>query len=457
MKSTHVTVVALLAALIACAPAPEPKPGAAGLGDPNIPWLGNGGYDVQHYTLDLAIDAANNQLAGTAVLQAQAAQALSAFNLDLLGLQVESVTVNGAPADHLHAGTELTVEPERPLREGSSFEVTVAYRGTPQPLPAEHLSFPSGWQKSANGIFVMWGVGNGATWFPNNNHASDKATYTFRLTVQPPLLAIANGTLAEQAEADGAVTYVWEMNDPIYSDGATLFVSEYAESAAEGPGGLPLLRYLPPGHAAAEAQAFEPVPEILEFLIKLYGPFPFDSIGVISERQLPIIAAAVPSRVLFTPEGAQQPTLLAHELAHQWFGESVTPASTEDMWLSEGFATYTELLWQEHNGDAIEGRLLGFYAERTVPPGNPPAEALLERSVYAQGALTLHALRVEVGDESFFEILRTYAERYRHSSASTVDFVALAEEVSGERLEPLFDRWLYAGQTPPIDELGLGR
>jgi aminopeptidase N len=166
-------------------------------------------------------------------------------------------------------------------------------------------------------------------------------------------------------------------------------------------------------------------------------------------------------RDLTSADPASVQTVIAHELAHQWFGDSVSPANWQDIWLNEGFASYAEWLWIEHIAGAQERDriIVETYRQLDVrappPPGSPPRGDLFNDGVYRRGGMTLHALRLRLGDDTFFKILRAYAERYRHGNASTADFIAVAEETGGQELDPLFEGWLYDKRLPEIPEMGL--
>ena len=151
--------------------------------------------------------------------------------------------------------------------------------------------------------------------------------------------------------------------------------------------------------------------------------------------------------------------VIAHELAHQWFGDSVSLEYWQDIWLKEGAATYAGWLWKEHKEsgylDTKVRSVYPMYAFSPDPPGNPSPTNLYTNTVFDRGALTFHALRLHVGDEAFFQILRTYTERFRYGNASTADFIAVAEEVCGQELGEFFDAWLYDTKIPAIPEMGL--
>jgi aminopeptidase N len=212
---------------------------------------------------------------------------------------------------------------------------------------------------------------------------------------------------------------------------------------------------------------------MMAFYIDTFGPYPFEAYGVAVADTMLFFALETQTISLFgaqvvpdavtgvITEASDAEVVVAHELAHQWFGNSVTPKNWEDIWLNEGFATYASALWIDHRyGSRTFDRMMrSFYnniSRREYTPGDPIDDGLFNTGVYQQGAWTLHALRLKVGDETFFGILRTYVERYQYGNASTADFIALAEELSGEDLQPLFDDWLYSGGVPPVPEMGLG-
>jgi aminopeptidase N len=208
---------------------------------------------------------------------------------------------------------------------------------------------------------------------------------------------------------------------------------------------------------------------MLVYFSDVFGPYPFEVYGalVIDARfgaALETQTLSIFSIAMLDPNqlrGSEE--VVAHELAHQWFGDSVSVGDWRDIWLNESFATYAQALWLEHmqGRGALDERIRQMYSfvrrERNSmhPPGEPPADALFNAGVYSWGALCLHALRLEVGEEAFFEILKTYFERFKNGNARTDDFIAVAEEVSGKELSAFFDSWLYSEDVAPIPELGL--
>jgi hypothetical protein len=201
-------------------------PGAAGVGDPYFPLDGNGGYDVRHYGLDVRYTPDTDMLAGVATIRARATQHLSAFNLDLEGLTVRSITVDGRPATWIRSGGELTVKPPRSVRDGRSFTTRIIYDGVPETIHDPILG-SSGVLHTDDGMVIIGAPEVADTWFPVNDHPSDKASYTFRVTVPAGLEAVANGVLVDRSTRGGRTTWAWDAREPMASYLATATVGEF--------------------------------------------------------------------------------------------------------------------------------------------------------------------------------------------------------------------------------------
>ncbi|MFJ3763223.1 M1 family metallopeptidase [Streptomyces sp. NPDC090082] len=429
-------------------------PGASGLRDPLFPKLGNGGYDVGHYGLTLAYDPASGRLDGTVEITARATQDLSAFNLDLAGLTVGGATVDGAPAAYNRAGNELTLRPHEEIHEGREFRATVTYTGVPEPLTDADGS-KEGWMRTADGAVAVGEPAGSMTWFPGNHHPSDKAAYDLTLTVPAGLEALSNGVrTARRTEADGRVTTVWHTGEPMASYLATVAIGRYATGTGTALGSVPVLTAAAAPVAKSSAALRAQIPELLARQVKRFGPYPFSATGaIVTEDGTLGYALETQGRPIFPAGSFDRPTLV-HEQAHQWFGDSVTPASWRDIWLNEGFATYAEWLYgEEYEHVPASTRFAEAFdqdANWAFPPAAPPtAENLFDPPVYQRGAMVLHQLRGAVGDRVFDEILRGWAAKYRHANATTDDFTAYAESVSGRDLGTLWDVWLYGEGKPP--------
>jgi len=469
---------ALLAGPAVARSRPHFIPGSAGIGDPYFPTDGNGGYDARHYSLDVRYDPATDRLVGQARIRAKATQNLSRFNLDLEDLTVRSVTVNGQRATWRHRDGELTVTPRRGLHKHRTFTVAVRYDGVPQTLEDG-----SGFIHTDDGALVVGQPQVADTWYPVNDHPSDKASYTFRITVPAGLEAVANGVPRGDRTRRGWTTWLWEAKEPMASYLATATIGEF-ELKDYRYDGIRMVEAIDPqlfgpvsartGDRPATSRqptlgdnvraAFAKHPQILDFLQGAFGRYPFSASGgivdaypglgfALENQTRPIYAQEWFDRSEETAEG-----VIVHELAHQWYGDSLAVRQWKDIWLNEGFATYAEWLWWEDQGDATAQQIFDeTYAAYTgddpfwdVEIGDPGPGNLFHPAVYDRGAMTLHQLRLAVGDDDFFAILRGWAARHEDGNVSTPQFVRFAERVSGRQLDALFDAWLFTHEKPGV-------
>jgi len=420
--------------------------------------MGNGGYDAIHYTINLNVDVQKNFVDGTSTMDAQATQTLSSFNLDFHGLDISSVTVNASLADFKRTADELTITPASTLFQGQQFTVVVAYSGTPQAVNDPSFgNNPVGWFDGPSGIFVASEVNGSMGWYPVNNHPTDKATYTFKITAPKPYVVAANGLLKSTTDNGDTKTYLWEESVPMASYLATLEIGDYKIVMQKGPNGLPIRNYFPPTDSAGVTEATNRTSDMIAYYSTVFGPYPFEAYGIVVIPEDLGFALEDQTLSVFGQDMLDEITV-AHELSHQWFGDSISLKSWQDIWLNEGFATYAEALWTEHkNGKAAGDKYMrGLYdqAQSDSAPGKPAVADLFSQSVYYRGAWVLYALRLKVRDETFFKILHEYYARYAGKSASSSDFIAVAQEVSGQDLKSFFNDWLYSDQMPPLPQMG---
>ncbi|WP_019630013.1 M1 family metallopeptidase [Actinomadura atramentaria] len=472
-------------------PPPEVAAGPGGqvsVGDPYTPGDGNGGYDVQHYKLTLNITpGAAKELDATAEITAKATERMNRFDLDLTGLDVSAVTVDGAPARNVRDGSELVISPAKPLEKGATFVTTVKYSGTPRAVRDPVLG-TYGWVRTSDGVFVACQPSGAHTWFPSNDHPSDKATFEFVITVPEGLTALANGEpttpvtssgggtpgLPQQPGGEptppgdgpgvvpagfrrGPTTTTWKVTDPMQTYLATVDVGRFQVRTGKTPGGIPVITAVDPTVPSADLSAFHALnAAVTDEWSKRFGPYPFTSTGGIIDNASVGFALETQTRPVYGSFELQQ-SIVAHELAHQWFGDSVGLTRWQDIWLNEGFATYAEWMWNEKaGGPTVQRQFENVYGAVgaselwDVPPGNPGRTRMFDRSVYDRGAATLHALRLKIGDEAFFRLLRTWAQDHRHGSATTAQFTATAEKISGKDLDGFFKSWLYERGRPKL-------
>jgi aminopeptidase N len=433
-------------------------PGAAGVGDPYFPGLGNGGYDVEHYELALDWRPADGSITGLTTIEATATQDLSRFNLDLAGLEVTSVEVDGRPAAHTRTERELEVSPPAPLPAGARFTATIAYGGIPEPVSDGTDLFEVGWQRDGDEAYVVSEPSGAGTFFPVNDHPTDKATYAFEITVPTGQVAATNGLLQGSRDlGDGRTAWTYAARDPMASYLVQIAIGDYELVDGGTVGGVRIRHVLHRSFAQAAKATVSRTAEMLDVLDDVFGPYPFEAYGVVAVDEplgyaLETQTLTIIGRDVGT-SGRDADALLLHELAHQWVGNAVSPSTWQDIWLNEGFATYSEWLWSERTGGhtaAAIARSRAASGGLDLPPGAPGNAELFSRSVYLRGGMTLQALREAVGDAAFFEVLRSWVDEHRFDDAATADLIALAERVSGQELDALFDAWLYGDELPAL-------
>ncbi len=449
----------------AATPAPEttlapttttrPPTEAEGLGDGFYPYMGNGGYDALHYDIDLDVDPAVNAISASTTIEVLATADLETFNLDLSGLEVHSVTVDGAVAAFSRYGHELAIEPADTLAAGSQFTVEVVYSGSPERIDDPGVPFfASGWTQQEDVIYTVSQPSGSMTWFPSNNHPTDKATYEIRITVPEGLTAASNGLLVDETAAEGRTTYTWRMDDPMASYLAAVYIGDF-ERIDHGPlyeGGPVLRDYVPSGSPPEVTDALALTADAVAFMEELLGPYPFDAYGTIV---MPFALGFALENQTLSIHGNDTliPFVIAHELAHQWLGNSVAPDDWTEIWMNEGFASYLHLMYEaEHDGTDLNenmGQIHAWLIDMEFgPPRGIEIADLFDPTVYYRGAATLHALRLHAGDETFFDMLRTHYDRSAGGTTNTAEFLALVEEMAGPDAVDLVESWLYDKAVP---------
>jgi aminopeptidase N len=393
-------------------------PGSRGLGDPFFPDAGNGGYDVSHYSLTLSYEPATNQLAGTATITATATQNLSRFDLDLRGFDISRLDVAGGSATFTRDGQELIITPRVGIRAGTTFTVVVGYSGAPSVVTDPDTSI-EGWVPTDDGAFVVGEPQGSPAWYPANDNPRDKAAYDFSVSVPEGLTVMANGVLVLHETSGGRTTWVWSETDPMapYLSTATLGRFDLTISTA---GGVP--SYVAVDPQLSRGNVLSKLPEIVDFYVSIYGAYPFNAVGAIVDSAR-VVGYSLETQTKPVFDRMPDEATLAHEQSHMWFGDSVTLTEWPDIWLHEGFATWSEWIWSEHSGNSSAHQLFEHYYNTpahdirfwTPPPADPGAPFFLfNGTIYIRGAMTLQALREKVGDMAFFQIMR----RWRQTTAT---------------------------------------
>lgn len=427
--------------------------GAEGIGDPLFPGLGNGGYDVENY--ELALDLTSGDLVGSAIITLVPDQVLDRFNLDFVGLAIDSITVDGEASDFDRSGRELAIDPDQDLAADQPVEVAISYRGRPELLDDPSGPISLGWYTESWGTFVLSEPVGAATWFPNNDHPLDKATYTIAVTVPAGQLAAGPGRLIDRTRSGNAETFVWRMDQPMASYLASVVTGSFELVEVAGRSPVELRHVFPRGEAERLTSRVASTDDMMLTMTDWFGPYPFDAYGIAVVPTSLDSAPALENQTLslFTidlfDDGVEvfAERTLAHELAHQWFGNHVSPARWDDIWLNEGFATWAEFQWAEEVG--ID-RLDRFAGGNFGPLTNRNPDELFVSTVYIRGALTLEALERTVGQETFLKVLQTWVERFGGGAATTDDFINLVEELAGSDAASLVQAWVFDQQMPEL-------
>ena len=433
--------------------------GSAGIGDALFAGLGNGGYDVGHYDIAVAWDDVQKSITGTTTIDATALVALKRFDLDLRGLTIDSVSVDGHPAVSARHDDELLITPASALASNASFQTVVHYHGVPITTLGDPSSpFGQGWVPTPGGAYVLSEPDAAHSWFPSNDHPSDKATVTTHLTVPTGKVAVSNGTLTGTVPEGNHTTYSYDVGAPIATYLVLVAIGDYIVTERPGANGVLLRDVVLRGGPVKPGATIATSAAMIDFFTPLFGPYPFAAYGVLAADSPAGLAMETQTLSMFHDAdltGDDAEMLQAHELAHQWFGDSVSPARWQDVWLNEGFATYAEWLWTSRNDPqgllaTAEDARATAKDERDAGASTPkPAlDDLFSPVVYEAGAMVLHALRLNVGDAAFFHILQQWVIDHRGASATTDDFIAEASKVAGRDMGPFLHTWLYSVDPP---------
>lgn len=462
-------VCCLISTLVACTaqdpqqpPAtakPAPGVGAAGAGDPYYPTDGNGGYDATSYRVEVRYNPQTRRLAGTSTMTAEATQTLQRFNLDLRTLTVGEVEVDAQPARFGHRGSELTITPAKPLAKGSTFTVRVRYGGQPS-REAKSGVGQLGWLTKRSGAVYALGEPHSASfWYPVNETPRDPASFELIAHVPEGWTAVSIGRRGKTSSGDGWTTFRWKESTAIPSYLTTLAIDKFDIRQSKLSSGVPVVDAFAPGAEDKKALASR-LDEVVRFLSSRFGSYPQKSAGgIYLDVDIPF-ALETNGRPTYAPWVSL--SVIVHEYAHQWFGNSVLLTSWSDICLNECLASYAEWLWAEaEEGADLDTR---YQTEVEIASADLWSSKLYDMGrghefdgVYDKGALAMHALRAEVGDKTFDKILTEWAAKKRHRNATWPEFERHVERVSGKDLDGFFDAWFRGTEKPAERYLYPGR
>ncbi|MFG2196932.1 M1 family metallopeptidase [Streptomyces sp. NPDC048639] len=463
-RARRVAFAAAAMATLVAAGTPAPAP--LGIGDRLYPHLGNPGYDVQAYDLAFDYSGSNSKpLQAVTSIDARATSRLDGFNLDFARGKVRSVEVNGKRARFRSVGEDLVVTPAEPIASGARMHVNVAHTSDPG------TGADGGWVRTRDGLAMANQPDAAHRVFPSNDHPADKARFTFRIVAPKDLTVVAAGLPVSRDGGSRTTTWVYRSAHPMATELAQISIGRSAVLRRKGPHGLPVRDVVPTADRQRLGKWLAKTPGQISWMERKVGRYPFEAYGLlIADAQtgfeLETQTLSLFERGLFTDTRFPEPyvdSVMVHELAHQWFGNSVSPAEWSDLWISEGHATWYEALYaHEVSRVSLTERMRRAYARSDAwrTEGGPPAApkppspgkkiSIFRPIVYDGGALVLYALRQRIGTKAFDRLERAWASRHRHGNGSTEGFIALASEISGRDQSAFLRSWLYGETTPPM-------
>lgn len=442
-----VVVVCAGAAIASAANAPE-KPT-----EPFFPRSGNRGYDVTHYDVTLGYQSRSGVLNARDVIEARATSGLRRFSLDLDGLKVTSVSVDGEAAAYTRGRGKVKIVPAVPIAKGAAFTVELRYEGVPRKVIDPDGS-TEGWYRTSDGAIGVGEPVGTAAWLACNNVPRDKASFDIAITVPAGVKAVSNGRLVSRQKVDRRVRWSWSEPAPMATYLALVDIGD-GKLVQGHVGKLPTWTLVDPRLVKRSRAAIDSLPEVIRWESHIYGPYPFAAAGSVVDLADLQYALETQTRPIYA--FAPNRTTVVHETAHQWFGDSVSLERWPNIWLNEGFATWTQWYFAEqHGGRSAQSVFADLYrrpASETGfwdPPSGHPGQAknLFVTSTYVRGAMTLQALRDKIGTHDLLQIMRTWAAEHRHANGDIEEFIALANRISGEHLRGFFNRWLFQRGKP---------
>ncbi len=437
--------------VITATPTPEPVAATLSMGDPFAPELGSSDYDVQHYDIDIHIDPAlvDQMEARVSIDLMVSTERLAEIALDFIGYQVKEVLLDGKPAEFRRQADKLLVKLIQPVAAGSEHTIEITYDGPAELRTSRYVLFEptiGPFFKDGESFFIISEPDGARFWLPCNDHPRDKATFRISVHVPDGFTAVSNGQLVETVDGEDWDTFIWRHDYPMATYAATIAVDQYEVLSYESEQGIFMRHYFTPERQDAMAAVSAVTDEALPWFEEKFGPYPFDTYGHVSVDASGVAFESQSMVVVANYMLSEQ--VAVHELVHMWFGDWVSLDSWSEMWRNEGFAVYFEGMWSYRDDPELFDVVLDemteeLFGDETLEPLDQLSPGnLFGTESYQKGAVVVHQLRREVGDQAFFEGLQQYFQIYGGGSASDEEFIAVMEEAAGRDLHTFFDYWL---------------
>jgi aminopeptidase N len=423
--------------------------------------------DIKHYSLAIEVNDSTNSIQAKMTVSLAFKQLVNEFHLDLVqkdstgkGMYIESVFQNNDTVHFIHSNNKITIQPNT-IKTDSIFNFEITYSGVPKDgliigenLHGDRTFFADNWPNRAH------------NWFPCVDHPSDKATVEFKIKAPNHYQVIANGNLVEETNLSNNLNlYHYKSAEPLPTKVMVIGVARFAVQHIGETNNIPVSNWVYPQTKEQGFHDFVNSKSILKFFIEKFGEYPYQKLANVQSKTqfggMENAGAIFYFEKSVTGERKHE-DLIAHEIVHQWFGNSASEIDWPHLWLSEGFANYfTSMYILETKGeDAFQQRIkeeretvLNFYKKKQTPiidTDNTNLMSLLNANSYEKGAWVLHMLRKKLGDETFWKGIRTYYEKFKLSNASTNDFKNVMKNVSGQNLDAFFTQWLQKAGHPVL-------
>ncbi len=410
--------------------------------------------DILHYDLEIDLFPEKKFLKGIASITGVVKEpGVDRIDLNFYdNLKIKELSLNNKIAEYENKETRLTVFTDGEIQD--TFILRIEYEGTPK--RAGLSAFVFGEIDGQSLVYNLNEPSYASTWFPCNDMPSDKVLLDIKITNDSSQTSVSNGILINKYLDNNRMTYHWKTVYPIstyliclYSSRYFSFEDKYISASGDT---MPIHYYVLAKHVKEAEVDFKATPKMIEVFSKTFGEYPFIKekygiaeflwqMGAMEHQTITGIGSNFVSGKNYFED------VYVHELAHHWWGNAVGPATWKDIWLNEGFATYSEAIYAEaiSGKSALQSTMLSKYADDFTGTLYDPGKNLFSSKVYDKGAWVLHMLRWELGDSVFFKILREYFEAYKYKSATTLDFISVCEQVSKKDLKKFFDQWVFTG------------